>query len=472
MSTVWRRTSPWAMFKGQVSVATLRSHRDMEALTVAATMGHRADACSIFPIWSTDSTASNYMFLTPNSIDNTHDCPNNVSAGNAWMKEMIPTILGSTLFQTRRAALFVTFDEPRTSTNLQLYSVWASNPSNPTILSGHKSNHSYTLYSPLRTIEDNWNLTPFFASNDGSASNMQEFFRATSLVPDFSIYSTPSSLLIQTATSGTSTISLFSLDNFTGTLTLSSSVSQSGPTASLSPQSVFLARGGSATSTLTVASQNPSNFTVTVAGTNGTLTHSTIVSVIVAPASVVAVVATDSGVGPSSLATAGGQKLIEDSAGRMITVYVDSSGRMSLSYANSDPISKGWSTPVKSSTPPSRYAWPAAVLVSLTSLRVIAGGGSASGVITDIPVTIARDSQNNITAVSFGTPTTPDSPGPDRYPTAVLTHNGDILLAWAQNSTHTMVKSLRWDPSTGWTNLAGSSTTPDTVLVDSSTIQC
>ena len=417
------------------------------------------------------STASNYMFLTPNSIDNTHDCPNNVSAGNAWMQEMIPTILGSTLFQTRRAALFVAFDEPRTNTNLQLYSVWASNPSNPTTLSGRKSNHSYTLYSPLRTIEDNWNLTPFFASNDGSASNMREFFRATSLVPDFSIYSTPSSLMIQTATSGTSTISLFSLDNFTGTLTLSSSVSQSGPTASLSPQRVFLARGGSATSTLTVASQNPSNFTVTVAGTNGTLTHSTIVSVIVAPASVVAVVATDSGVGPSSLATAGGQKLIEDSAGRMISVYVDSSGRMSLSYANSDPISKGWSTPVKSSTPASGYAWPAAVLVSLTSLRIIAGGGSASGVITDIPVTITRDSQNNITAVSFGTPTTLDSPGPDRYPTAVLTHNGDILLAWAQNSTHTTVKSLRWDPSTGWTSLAGSSTTPDTVLVDSSTIQ-
>src|SRR3989441_3751383 len=155
----------------------------------------------------------------------------------------------------------------------------------------------------------------------------------------------------------------------------------------------------------------------------------------------------------------------------MITVYVDSSGRMSLSYANSDPISKGWSPPVKSSTPASSYAWPAAVLVSLTSLRIIAGGGSASGVITDIPVTITRDSQNNITAVSFGTPTTLDSPGPDRYPTAVLTHNGDILLAWAQNSTHTTVKSLRWDPSTGWTSLAGSSTTPDTVLVDSSTIQ-
>src|SRR2546428_7804056 len=182
-------------------------------------------------------------------------------------------------------------------------------------------------------------MTHFFATSGVSVINMQEFFRATSILSDFSIYSTPSSLMIQTAASGTSTISLFSLDNFTGTLTLSSSVSQSGPTASLSLQSVFLARGGSATSTLAVASQNPSNFTVTVAGTNGTLTHSTIVSFIVSPASVAAVVATDSGVGPSSLATAGGQKLIEDSAGRVITGYVDRSGRMSLSYAHSDPIS-------------------------------------------------------------------------------------------------------------------------------------
>jgi PKD repeat protein len=183
------------------------------------------------------------------------------------------------------------------------------------------------------------------------------------------------------------------------------------------------------------------------------------------PASVI--VASDAAPGPSSLATAGGQKLIQDSAGKMIAVYTDSLGRIGLSYANSDPMIGGWSAPVKSSTPASAYARPAAVLASLTSLRLVVEGGSGTGIISDIPVVIQRDSQNNITGFTIGTPKTLDSSGLGRYPTAILLHNGDILAAWAwQNSTRTMVKSLRWDSSTGWTNLAGSSSTPDIALLD------
>jgi uncharacterized membrane protein len=98
-------------------------------------------------------------------------------------------------------------------------------------------------------------------------------------------------------------------------------------------------------------------------------------------------------------------------------------------------------------------------------------GGSGTGIISDIPVVIQRDSQNNITGFTIGTPKTLDSSGLGRYPTAILLHNGDILAAWAwQNSTRTMVKSLRWDSSTGWTNLAGSSSTPDIALLDSVSI--
>jgi uncharacterized membrane protein len=131
----------------------------------------------------------------------------------------------------------------------------------------------------------------------------------------------------------------------------------------------------------------------------------------------------------------------------------------------------GWSAPVKSLTPASAYARPAAVLVSLTSLRLVVEGGSGTGIISDIPVVIQRDSQNNITGFTIGTPKTLDSSGLGRYPTAILLHNGDILAAWAwQNSTRTMVKSLRWDSSTGWTNLAGSSSTPDIALLDSVSI--
>ncbi len=133
------------------------------------------------------ATASNYMFLTPNTVDDDHDC-NDISVGNAWLNREIPQILGSALFTTRKAALFVTFDEPDCTFSMptcpssgpQLYTVWASNPTNPTTNAGFKSVTTYTHYSALRTIEDNWKLPPLIPSTDGSANNMTEFLKARS----------------------------------------------------------------------------------------------------------------------------------------------------------------------------------------------------------------------------------------------------------------------------------------------------
>ena len=232
-----------------------------------------------------------------------------------------------------------------------------------------------------------------------------------------------------------------------------------GATSTGNPVTHTYTSSGSYTATLSVTDSKgatgAASTTVTVTGTP--------------PRSVI--VASDAAPGPISLATAGGEKLIQDSAGKMIAVYTDSSGRIGLAYDDSDPMLGGWSAPVKSSIPITPYARPAAILVSLTSLRIIVEGGSGTGIISDIPVVIQRDSQNNITGFTIGTPKTLDPSGLGRYPAASLLHNGDILAAWAwQNSTRTMVKSLRWDSSTGWTNLAGSSSTPDIVLLDSVSI--
>jgi Phosphoesterase family len=132
------------------------------------------------------TSASNYMFLTPNTADDLHDC-NDVSLGNAWMQNMIPQILSSTLFSTRRAALFITFDEPDCTFKVpgsanncppharQLYTVWASNPTNPTTRHTFKSVNQYSHFSALKTIEDNWRLPPLVAANDGTATDMAEF---------------------------------------------------------------------------------------------------------------------------------------------------------------------------------------------------------------------------------------------------------------------------------------------------------
>jgi len=129
------------------------------------------------------SKASNYMFLTPNTVDDNHDC-DDVSIGNAWLNKVIPQILGSPLFKNQRAALFVTFDEPgctfSTCTNSgrqELYTVWASNAAHATTKAGFRSANPYAHYSALRTVEDNWKLSPLISTTDGSAQNMTEFFR-------------------------------------------------------------------------------------------------------------------------------------------------------------------------------------------------------------------------------------------------------------------------------------------------------
>jgi len=128
------------------------------------------------------STASNYMFLSPNTIDDNHDC-DDVSIGNAWLNQVIPQVLGSPLFKNQRAALLVTFDEPGctfstcpSSPHGELYTVWASNSARLT-KAGFKSVNAYTHYSALRTVEDNWKLSPLISTTDGSAQNMTEFFR-------------------------------------------------------------------------------------------------------------------------------------------------------------------------------------------------------------------------------------------------------------------------------------------------------
>src|SRR3989449_6015168 len=129
------------------------------------------------------STAANYMWLSPNNIDNAHDC-NDVSVANAWLNLMVPEILNSAVFKTERSALFVTFDESGCTYSgcpppvPQLYSVWASSPANPTTAAGFKSTSPYTTYSPLRTIEQNWGLASL-TSNDASAAPMTEFFTTT-----------------------------------------------------------------------------------------------------------------------------------------------------------------------------------------------------------------------------------------------------------------------------------------------------
>src|SRR5579859_2409357 len=97
---------------------------------------------------------------------------------------------------------------------------------------------------------------------------------------DFSISANPTSLSIAQGGSGSSTISTAVISGSAGTVSLSASVSPSGPTASLNPTSVTA--GNSSTLTVSVgASVATGSYTVTVTGTEGSAQHSTTVSVTV-----------------------------------------------------------------------------------------------------------------------------------------------------------------------------------------------
>jgi len=101
------------------------------------------------------------------------------------------------------------------------------------------------------------------------------------LVPDFSISASPTSLTIQQGSSGSSAITITSINGFNQPVQLSVSGAPSGVTATLSPSQVTPPAGGSTTSTLTVSvgtSATTGSYPLTVTGTSGALTHSAYVS--------------------------------------------------------------------------------------------------------------------------------------------------------------------------------------------------
>src|SRR5207253_5686519 len=119
------------------------------------------------------SSASNYMWLTPNVCNDMDVCP--VAAGDAYLSTLVPKILGSTVFTTERAALFITFDEAANGRGTPaIYTVW----SGPAAKVGYTSSVSYNHFSPLSTVEANWNLPPLNA-NDSAARNMSGLSRGS-----------------------------------------------------------------------------------------------------------------------------------------------------------------------------------------------------------------------------------------------------------------------------------------------------
>lgn len=94
--------------------------------------------------------------------------------------------------------------------------------------------------------------------------------------PDFFISTSPSSLTLAAGSSGTSTITVTSLNGFSGTVLLAVS-NPTGISASVNPTSIT----SSGTATLTVQTNSNGTFPVQVTGANGSLSHAVTVSVAV-----------------------------------------------------------------------------------------------------------------------------------------------------------------------------------------------
>src|SRR5207302_638596 len=116
--------------------------------------------------------------------------------------------------------------------------------------------------------------------------------------PDFSINASPTSLTTSPGSCVTSTVTLGSINGFSGTIIMTTSVSPTRPTATLSITSVSITSGGSATAALTVCTttSTPSRFySVTVTATSGSISHSTTVAMTVTAAPNFTITATPTG---------------------------------------------------------------------------------------------------------------------------------------------------------------------------------
>ncbi len=147
-----------------------------------------------------------------------------------------------------------------------------------------------TLRSPVISVQGG-NLT---AGIPGPIVKTDIFFNVTAFVgktikvrahliygaPDFIVTASPR-ISFPAGSSATSTITVAAVNGFTGVVSLTAAGAPAGCSATLSSTSISLGTSGTSTLTVSCSSAVP-NFTVTVTGTSGTLSHSAAVAVTLA----------------------------------------------------------------------------------------------------------------------------------------------------------------------------------------------
>ena len=124
-----------------------------------------------------NGTAPNFSWVTPNTIDDSHDC--DVQQANNWLSVVVPVILTTKTFETDvSATVIITFDEPTTGAygTTPVYFVVAG----PGAKLHYASSTKFTHLNLLATIESNWSVSCLVSGNDCGTTVMSEFFASQS----------------------------------------------------------------------------------------------------------------------------------------------------------------------------------------------------------------------------------------------------------------------------------------------------
>src|SRR3989475_5013323 len=205
-----------------------------------------------------------------------------VVAGNTGKSQIIVTSInsfnGTVKLTTSPAPLCVSCPNCGTS------------PSSVDLPPGGSATSILTFYTTTGTPPTTWVVTVTGTSGSMSHSVNVTFTVVSSTpVPDFTMTANPSSLNISAGTTGKSTITLTSLNGFSGTVNLYTSPSTLCPSPACSTWSidqtiVILVPNGISTATLSIFRGTQGGYgNVTVYGNSGSLSHSVIASFKISP---------------------------------------------------------------------------------------------------------------------------------------------------------------------------------------------
>ena len=243
---------------------------------------HNFSGWEIHPVtaWRISNTSSDFeLSASPSSLA----ILSSQSANSDITVNTFNLFTGNVSFSTTVSSTSNTVGAPPTAT---------MNPSYVMVASGGIAKSKLTISAAASSLG---NYTIRVTGTNGSLT------RAVTVsvdIVDFGVAANPTSLSISIGSSGTSTLTLTSVNGFSGSVSLTAKVAPSSLTAGLSPaqptavlssSAVSLQPGGTGSATLTVSASlltTPGTYVVTITATSGNVSHTTSVTVTVTVAGI------------------------------------------------------------------------------------------------------------------------------------------------------------------------------------------